>query len=315
VTVELVSASDIIGNALGEPARVSWTFDPGSDAFAPPAPRLRFTTHQRVPGVRVTGHLEGPSFGDTNDFERELGPVEWTSACEVSLSPHAARNGKAGARITVGPERRGEFVARLRQRYWFPDRRPHFMFKCRLPEGLERLALRLDFLRERRELVLAGPGAVAGLSPPDARGWRTVTVDLWDAVRRWGVRFPEVDGEPYRLAAAIHLAGRARPGSVIDIDDVELATPGWRGARVDIEIPEDPAGIDGLAVVWDRAPDTVPSQRVTHPLAAHFVGGTTYRWLPPARERVGVWYLHVRARDGAGSWGPTAHLRVDFLGQ
>ena len=315
VTVELISASDIIGNTLAEPVRASWTCDPGSDIYAPPAPRLRFTTHTKVPGVRMTGHLEGPSFGDTNDFERELGPVEWTSACEVALSPDAARNGKAGARITVGPERRGEFVARLRQRYWFPDRRPYFRFHCRLPEGLERLALRLDFLRERRDLVLIGPGAVGGVSPPDASGWRTVAVDLGSAVQRWGIEFPEVDGEPYRLAAAIHLAGRAPPGSVIDVDDVELATSGWRGARVDIEVPEDAAGVDGLAIAWDCEPESVPPARVTHPLAAHFTSGTTYRWLPPGRERRGVWYLHVRARDGAGNWGPTSHLRVDFLGE
>ncbi|MHC5055622.1 MAG: PDZ domain-containing protein [Planctomycetota bacterium] len=310
VTAEIIAASDLVGNALGAPVRWSWTYDPRADTEPPPAPRLRFTTGR--PGI---GYLGGPTFGDTNDFERELGPVEWTSGCEVRLSSDAARHGGGGARITVGPERRGEFVARLRERYWSPDGRPYLVFLCRLPEGLERLALRVDLLREKRDIVLAGPGAVAGLPPPDAEGWRSVAVDLGAAVRGWGVEFPEVDGEPYRLAGAIHLTGRAPPGSAIDIDDLELCASGWWGARVEIGIPEDASGIDGLAIAWDQAPDTLPPEGATHPLHPGFVARGTYPWTLPARGGQGPWHLHVRARDHAGNWGPAAHLRVDLLGR
>jgi len=309
VTAELVSAADIVGNAVEKPFLWSWVYDPATDASAPGAPDVRFTSCRPA-----TSYMDGPIFGDTNDFERELGPVERTSGCTVALLPDAARHGRGGARVTVSPDRRGEFVARLRERYWFPDERPNLAFLCRLPEGLENLTLRIDFFRERREIVLLGPGAAEGLAPPDAKGWRRVAVDLGAAVREWGIEFPEVDGEPYRLCGAIHLAGRAAPGTVIDIDDLELAAADWRHSRVEIEPPEDPSGIDGFAVAWDRSPATIPPESITCPLSAGY-GGVFALALPPhARKERGLWYLHVRARDGAGNWGGAAHLRVDLLG-
>jgi len=309
VTVELVSASDIVGNAVEKPFRWSWVHDPAADASAPGAPDVRFTSCRPA-----TSYMDGPIFGDTNDFERELGPVERTSGCAVALSPDAARHGKGGASVTVSPDRRGEFVARLRERYWFPGEQPNLAFLYRLPEGLERLALRIDFFRERKEAVLLGPGAAEGLPPPDAEGWRRVAIDLGAAVREWDIEFPEVDGEPYRLCGAIHLAGRAAPGAVIDIDDLELTAADWRYSRVEIEPPEDPSGIDGLAVAWDRSPATVPPERLTHPLGVGS-GGVLALALPShVRGERGLWFLHVRARDGAGNWGPAAHLRVDLLG-
>jgi hypothetical protein len=159
------------------------------------------------------------------------------------------------------------------------------------------------------------------------------------------VKVPVFRGRPYRLAGRIHLVGLARAGSVIDIDNVELARKDWRGAVVEITMPEDGRStglpeLDGFAVAWDRRSDTVPPEVVTdslppwprgvrlrqggYPAWPRSVGlrqggyparkTGSYRWVLPGRDRVGMWYCHVRARDLAGNWGPTTHLAVDFAG-
>src|SRR5207244_1388697 len=54
----------------------------------------------------------------------------------------------------------------------------------------------------------------------------------------------------------------------------------------------DPSGGSGYAVVLDQAAGTVPAASVTQT-------GTSYTSSPLAD---GTWYLHVRAKDGAGNW-------------
>jgi hypothetical protein len=318
VDVKLLAARDLAGNELELPVRWSWIYDPAADRDPPPAPNARLTTH-RSPAVGADPKEEfrgRPMYSDTNDFERELAQVERTSGCDVELSAHAAFHGKLGARITVTPGRGGKFVARLRERYWHADEKPYLLFDYRLRrEDVRRLALRLDLLREKREIELVGPEAERPLVA-DGR-WHRAVVDLGARIRKWGVKTPVVRGRPYRLAGRIHLVGLARAGSVIDIDNVELARKDWRGAVVEITMPEDGphtglSELDGFAVAWDRRRDTVPPEVVTDRLPPWKTG--SYRWPPPGRARVGVWYCHVRARDLAGNWGPTTHLAVDLAG-
>ncbi len=45
---------------------------------------------------------------------------------------------------------------------------------------------------------------------------------------------------PLRLAGPVYLVGRAPPGSVLDIDNVEFVRRGWRGAVVEIPVPRRP---------------------------------------------------------------------------
>jgi hypothetical protein len=317
VEIEVLAARDVCGNEIARPFRWSWVHDPSLDRTPPPPPRPRFTS-----GRPYEGFLEGPQFGDTNDFERELGQVRRGKGCAVELSPDAARHGEMGLRVAVTGERRGRFALRLRERYWFPDERPRFLFHYRLPREVERLALRLDLFRGRVEVPLVGPGAQVRRSATAREGaerplaadgaWHAAVLDLGEAVSRSGAEFPTFRGRPYRLAGEIHLVGRAPPGSAIDLDDVELARRDWSGAVVEWAVPEDESGIEGFAVLWDASPDSVPPERVTHPLAA-WEGERPYRLTPPG-GRAGVRWLHCRARDGSGNWGAPAHLRVEFGG-
>jgi len=307
IEVEVLAARDIVGNELKLPFRWSWTSRPELDETPPPAPRMCMTT-----GRTAQGYLDNPMFTETNDFERWLEPVERISGCKAALSGEAAFYGRAGARITVTGERRGRFVACLRERFWFTDRRPFFTFDYRLPGSIDRLALRVDFLRQTHELTLIGDGASEPLAA-DGR-WHRATIDLGGAAERWGVEFPTVAGAPYRIAQRIYLVGTAAPGAELDLDNVELVDRAWRGATVEWPVPEDESGIRAFAVAWDRDPDTVPPETGAQDVRG-WSAGQTYRWRPPPDERSGVWHLHVRAQDGSGNWGQTAHLAVDFDGR
>jgi RHS repeat-associated protein len=64
----------------------------------------------------------------------------------------------------------------------------------------------------------------------------------------------------------------------------------------------DAGGIAGYAVALDDQPDTVPAI-VTQT-------GTSYA----ATLAEGISYLHVRAQDKAGNWGPASHYRVQVKG-
>jgi hypothetical protein len=61
------------------------------------------------------------------------------------------------------------------------------------------------------------------------------------------------------------------------------------------------ADADGYAVIVDRAAGTVPEPTVTQGEARH-----------EATLADGAWWLHVRAKDAAGNWSPTAHYRVNI---
>jgi RHS repeat-associated protein len=64
----------------------------------------------------------------------------------------------------------------------------------------------------------------------------------------------------------------------------------------------DAGGIAGYGVVLDDQPDTVPG----------IVTQTTTSYAATLAE--GISYLHVRAQDKAGNWGPTSHYRVQVKG-
>ena len=61
----------------------------------------------------------------------------------------------------------------------------------------------------------------------------------------------------------------------------------------------DPNGISGYSWVWDQAATTVPDT-VSEGMATG---------LSRTDEADGIWWLHVRALDGAGKWSTTGHYR------
>ncbi len=66
--------------------------------------------------------------------------------------------------------------------------------------------------------------------------------------------------------------------------------------------PASPIGVAGYSILLDQYPGTVPDK----------IQDTTQRTYDAATTPDGVWYLHVRAIDNAGQWGPAGHVRVQI---
>lgn len=75
-----------------------------------------------------------------------------------------------------------------------------------------------------------------------------------------------------------------------------VAAPSFSWSAADTQ-----TGISGYSRVLDREPATVPDTTSE---------GTGTSWTSPQSLADGVWYFHVRARDGAGNWGAATHRAV-----
>ena len=66
----------------------------------------------------------------------------------------------------------------------------------------------------------------------------------------------------------------------------------------------DATGITGYSYVLDQEPGTVPPEESKGAKLA-----MTFSDLAK-----GLWFLHLRAEDGAGNWGPTTHYGIMHAG-
>lgn len=81
------------------------------------------------------------------------------------------------------------------------------------------------------------------------------------------------------------------------LDNVMICSPGSRKASFQFAA-RDVTGVSGYAYVVDQKPDTVPADEKP---------STTSDTIEVGPLEPGQWYVHCRARDGAGLWGPTSH--------
>jgi hypothetical protein len=308
VAAKVLSARDTVGNMLRSPYAWSWTFDTAIDRTPPSTPRIRVTTCRPY-----RGYSDGPTFGNTNDFERELGPVEGYRGCTVTRSPDAACFGKGGARIAIDAERGGAFSFRLRERHWYINRRVFLTFMYRIPpDAVDSLDLELDLIRDTLRFPIHGARADEPLVA-DGR-WHRAVINMGRHVDRSGFKFVHYLGMPLKIGSKAIVAGRGTPGVAFDIDDLEFVIGNWGGLALIVDHGADPSGVDALSVVWDQSPDTVPPASVTTPLPPY--QSDVQRRLPIPQEMMnGRRFLHVRSRDGAGNWSETGHMALDFQGR
>jgi len=95
-------------------------------------------------------------------------------------------------------------------------------------------------------------------------------------------------GDPY--------GSRNSAGVMFHIDNFVLFGPGkpqpeFEWSSLDI------TGISGYSLVADQSPQTEPDKAAEGPVAK----------LALSDLKPGLWYLHVRAQDNAGNWGPAMH--------
>ena len=107
--------------------------------------------------------------------------------------------------------------------------------------------------------------------------------------------------EPPQTLWVDHLATLNRRGQTFHFDNFYIARAQARRVRVHWSVPRDATGIRGYSLAIDRSPSTTPDTTIdsAEPEAV-------YADLAP-----GMHYVHVRASDGAGNWGPAGHARID----
>ncbi len=151
----------------------------------------------------------------------------------------------------------------------------------------------------------------------------------------YSIRFLDRDNPNVRVASVAdvksdnqwHLASvdllaalqKARPDATdYTISNIEFRDAGWTGNARGVQLwlddwrsapvvetaikatvlNRDLSGLSGVSYALDRAVDTVPEEKIN---------GAAELQIPLA-SKTGLWWLHIRARNGAGKWSQTAHF-------
>ena len=139
---------------------------------------------------------------------------------------------------------------------------------------------------------------IGTLPTRDARNWQHIEVDLRPHVK------PGM-GAPYGLLIGEKRRQVERAGDRIYVDNFAVHSRLKGTASFKWNPPPDPSGITGYSWCVDNRPGTEPDKRIDGRSAAA-------RWKKAdSASTKPVLYFHVRARDGAGNWGPAGHLRID----
>ena len=180
------------------------------------------------------------------------------------------------------------------QAVWKADRSPSFAWSAGdSVSGVTGYSFAID-QRPDTAPVAASLGAVTSASFPGlVDGAWYFHVRAVDAAGNWGPtqhHLVRVDVTPPGLPT-VTSATHTSPGTPYALND-----PSFTWSAIDVA-----SGIGGCSYLFDRRPATQPDD-VSE-------GRTTSRSYRDVAT--GTWYFHVRAVDQAGTWGPTAHFRID----
>jgi len=285
VSVGLTGAADFVGNQAALPPAFTWTMDYSKDNEPPLVTQVKSTSHLTL---------------TADTFEEGLGA--WASRTEegggtLSLDATDAASGHQCLKIT-NEKAGGAMAVTAWAEEYSADRYPILSFDYKFDPGV-RLDL-MVFMDDQwyaigltdkgGQLLDAVPGAVA-----DGR-WHHATIDLASVLRRQQPNGP-LNVQQVVLSDRGNLENAV--GAVARIDNFVIARIGksspsfrWKAA--------DATGITDYSYALDNDPTTVPDE------TGEGTGTTTvFRG-----TQGGLWYFHVRAKDGAGHWGPAAHYAL-----
>ena len=267
-----LEAQDLAGHALA-PVEWQWVFRRRLDRRAPAAPYVSWRPTDRL------------FYDDYEHGPGRAGPrrsaVIWMETEEPALGRRAVRLGGWANNLWEGRFRFGRW--------------PIVSLDYLAPSGVCPYFC----------VELGGAGAVFGLVSDHGRNVNAVPdAYLWtddDAWHHWALPFRCLPGTKADGTTMLFLRRtRGHPSHGIAIDNLCVGSLS-QGVEFLWQPPPDASGIRGYAVRLDASPDTIPQQRVNCTEARYLVGQLT---------RPATW-LHVRACDNAGNWGPTAHAKVD----
>ena len=278
VEVSLKSARDCAGNSVATLPQWSWTMDFSKDKQGPKLASLVSPSH--------------PTFiGET--FESGApGQVTALSGCAVQVLNQGAASGQfcAAIRKTTGP-----MQARLVGTEFPADKYPMLSFDYRLNNQVRvNLVAEMNVGKQgptRFIWALTGPaaGAVGQVPGVQADGqWHKAFVNLAPALRNANQQGALIVSNLYLM----EMGGGTPVGGEVALDNLIVAAAGY-GPVVFRWSAADPTGIKGYSYVLTQNPAELPPATPTDLANQH-----TFDTPAP-----GVWFLRLRAQDGAGNWG------------
>ncbi len=280
VQVALKSAGDFAGNLVANPPQWSWVMDYAQDKRGPKLVNLLSTSH--------------PTFLSETFESGATGQVAAQSGCSVRVVNQDAASGQncLVVRKTAGP-----MMARLSGTRFPAEKYPMFTFDYRLKNQV-RVNLVVEMQRRRYIWALTGPagGAVGQVPGVQADGqWHKAFINLAPALRSGRKQGSLLVDNIYLQ----EMGGGTPLGAEVGLDNLIVAAAGygpvffrWSGS--------DATGIQGVSYMLTQDPADVPPAKVMDKAMQH-----TFDTPAP-----GVWFLRIRAQDGAGNWGPVETYAV-----
>jgi hypothetical protein len=270
----LRAAEDFAGNAVAQSPQWSWVMDYSQDKVGPRLARLESPTH--------------PTFYCETFESGQRGQVAAMSGCTVQP---VNQNAASGQYSLVIKKTAGTMQARLLAEQFPADKYPVLSFDYRIGQST-RVNLAVQMLGNRYLWALTGPrgGTVGQIPGVQADGqWHKAYVNLAPPLRA-------ANRQGALLVDAIYLVemgGGTPVGAEIGLDNLVIGAASY-GPVVCRWQATDPTGIKGYSYVLTQNPAEVPPEQVTDQAVQQ-------AFTTPAP---GVWFLRIRAQDGAGNWGP-----------
>ncbi len=285
IQVRLKSAADYAGNPVGSLPGWTWMMDYSKDTTAPQIAEVDCSTHRSHVAHTFEEGLEGWSNRGGGEGAR------------VERDTSTAASGEASIGLTQ-QRSNGHMQALVTSRGFPADRFPVIAFDYRFDAGVK-----LDLLVHMNgqwwpiamtDDATGSIGRVPGMRA-DGR-WHHASVNIAPLLKRKQRRGS-------LIVSAVIVGDRNsrdnRRGVTAHFDNFVIGTVGtvkpvfrWTAT--------DTTGITGYSYVLDQEPATEPPAESMGPTAAKAFEGLA----------TGLWFLHVRAADGAGNWGPPSHYAI-----
>ncbi len=285
VDVALKQAADYAGNPVASLPSWSWVMDYSQDRTPPAIADIDCSTHRSLLAQTFESGLDGWS----NRGGRE--------GAAVARDTTTAASGEASIKLTQ-QQANGHMQALVTSRAFPADRFPVIAFDYRFDPGVK-LDLMVHMNGQWWAIAMTDAdsdsiGRIPGMRA-DGR-WHHASINIAPLLKRRQRR------GPINVEAVIigDRNSRDNPqGATANFDNFVIGTVGtvkpvfrWTAT--------DTTGIVGYSYVLDQEPATEPPTQSLGPTAAKAFENVT----------TGLWFMHVRAVDGAGNWGPTTHYAI-----
>jgi Tetratricopeptide repeat len=287
VPVRLLAAADYAGNPVSSLPTWTWTMDYSQDTTPPAIASLSCSTHSTYlmqTFEEGTQHIQ--RYGDGSSAQIALDPASPTGAGQSVKVTQGTAGGNMAVYLVAGSFSTASY--------------PYLSFDYRIPPGTT-VDLFVYFYSE--VLVVQMTDSAGGYSdtiPIQADGqWHHCTYNLHSLISTRAAQRGLGAYYTVSYVGLYHRSGNLAAGADLNLDNVVVCAAGPNAATFSWSAT-DTTGIVGYSYAVDQAATTVPAETS--------VGTATSATFPnlPA----GISYLHVRALDGAGHWGPTRHWAI-----